>query len=56
VADAQLRREDGARAAGVAPVLPFEKDLAIAGGLLVLFAFGPGRFSIEGSKSGRALV
>ena len=28
-------------------VLHFEKDLAIAGGLLVLFAFGPGRFSFE---------
>ncbi|TCR64072.1 DoxX family protein [Bosea sp. BK604] len=25
----------------------FEKDLAIAGGLLVLFAFGPGRFSLR---------
>ena len=31
-------------------MLHFEKDLAIAGGLLALFAFGPGRFSIEGSK------
>ena len=37
-------------------VLHFEKDLAIAGGLLVLFAFGPGRFSLEGSKGGRALM
>jgi putative oxidoreductase len=32
-------------------LLHFEKDLAIAGGLLVLFAFGPGRFSIEGRYS-----
>jgi putative oxidoreductase len=31
-------------------VLHFQKDLAIAGGLLVLFAFGPGRFSIEGRR------
>jgi putative oxidoreductase len=31
-------------------LLHFEKDLAIAGGLLVLAAFGPGRFSIEGSR------
>jgi putative oxidoreductase len=31
-------------------MLHFEKDLAIAGGLLALFAFGPGRFSIEGNK------
>jgi putative oxidoreductase len=31
-------------------VLHFQKDLAIAGGLLVLAAFGPGRFSIEGSR------
>jgi putative oxidoreductase len=31
-------------------VLHFEKDLAIAGGLLVLFAFGPGRFALQGSK------
>ena len=31
-------------------LLHFEKDLAIAGGLLVLFAFGPGRFSIDGGK------
>ena len=29
-------------------VLHFEKDLAIAGGLLVLFAFGPGAWSLEG--------
>ena len=28
-------------------VLHFEKDLAIAGGLLVLFAFGPGPWSLE---------
>ena len=32
-------------------VLHFEKDLAIAGGLLVLFAFGPGRFSIDGRRA-----
>lgn len=31
-------------------VLHFQKDLAIAGGLLALFAFGPGRFSIVGSR------
>ena len=30
-------------------LLHFEKDLAIAGGLLVLVAFGPGRFSLDGS-------
>ena len=30
-------------------LLHFEKDLAIAGGLLVLAAFGPGRFSLDGS-------
>jgi putative oxidoreductase len=29
-------------------LLHFEKDLAIAGGLLVLAAFGPGRFSLDG--------
>ena len=29
-------------------VLHFEKDLAIAGGLLALFAFGPGRYSLDG--------
>jgi putative oxidoreductase len=29
-------------------LLHFEKDLAIAGGLLALFAFGPGRYSIAG--------
>ena len=28
-------------------VLHLEKDLAIAGGLLVLFAFGPGQFAID---------
>jgi len=28
-------------------VLHLEKDLAIAGGLLVLFAFGPGSYAIE---------
>ena len=28
-------------------MLHFEKDLAIAGGLLVLAAFGPGRWSID---------
>lgn len=33
-------------------VLHFEKDLAIAGGLLVLAAFGPGRFSIGGRMRG----
>ena len=31
-------------------LLHFQKDLAIAGGLLALFAFGPGRFSIEGRR------
>ena len=30
-------------------LLHFEKDFAIAGGLLVLFAFGPGRYAIGGS-------
>jgi len=29
-------------------VLHFEKDLAIAGGLLALFAFGPGRYALDG--------
>jgi putative oxidoreductase len=29
-------------------VLHFEKDLAIAGGLLLLAAFGPGRYAIGG--------
>jgi putative oxidoreductase len=29
-------------------LLHFEKDLAIAGGLLVLAVFGPGRYSIQG--------
>ncbi|KPH81000.1 hypothetical protein AE618_10105 [Bosea vaviloviae] len=32
-------------------LLHFEKDLAIAGGLLVLFAAGPGRFSIGTRES-----
>jgi putative oxidoreductase len=36
--------------AGRNQVLHFEKDLAIAGGLLVLFAFGPGRFSLDGIR------
>jgi putative oxidoreductase len=31
-------------------VLHFQKDLAIAGGLLVLMAFGPGRFSVNGMR------
>jgi putative oxidoreductase len=31
-------------------VLHFQKDLAIAGGLLVLMAFGPGRFSLDGIR------
>ena len=31
-------------------VLHFQKDLAIAGGLLVLMAFGPGRFSVNGIR------
>src|SRR5262245_61231238 len=31
-------------------VLHLEKDLAIAGGLLVLFAFGPGPYAIEARK------
>jgi putative oxidoreductase len=30
-------------------LLHFEKDLAIAGGLLVLAIAGPGRWSVEGS-------
>jgi putative oxidoreductase len=33
-------------------VIHFEKDLAIAGGLLLLFAFGPGRYALEGSRQG----
>ncbi len=33
-------------------VLHFEKDLAIAGGLLAFFAFGPGRYSIDGRRAG----
>src|SRR5882724_8439326 len=33
-------------------VLHFQKDLAIAGGLLVLTAFGPGRLSIDGRRKG----
>jgi putative oxidoreductase len=33
-------------------VLHFQKDLAIAGGLLVLMAFGPGRFSLDGRNRG----
>ena len=35
-------------------VLHFEKDLAIAGGFLVLFACGAGAWSIEGRGSGQA--
>jgi putative oxidoreductase len=31
-------------------VLHLEKDLAIAGGLLALFAFGPGRYALDGSR------
>jgi len=31
-------------------VLHLEKDLAIAGGLLVLFAFGPGKYAIKARK------
>jgi putative oxidoreductase len=30
-------------------VLHLEKDLAIAGGLLALFAFGPGQYALDGS-------
>ena len=30
-------------------LLHFEKDLAIAGGLLALFAFGAGRYSVDGA-------
>ena len=33
-------------------VIHFEKDLAIAGGLLLLAAFGPGRYALEGSRQG----
>ena len=29
-------------------LLHFEKDLAIAGGLLAFFAFGPGRYAVDG--------
>ena len=35
-------------------VLHFEKDLAIAGGLLILFACGAGSWSIDGRGSGQA--
>jgi putative oxidoreductase len=31
-------------------VLHFEKDLAIAGGLLALFAFGAGRYSVDAMR------
>ena len=31
-------------------ILHFEKDVAIAGGLLLLFAFGPGRYSVSASS------
>lgn len=34
-------------------LLHFEKDVAIAGGFLVLAAFGPGRFSIDHWRRGR---
>ena len=34
-------------------VIHFEKDLAIAGGLLVLFAFGAGRYSLDGMRQSR---
>jgi putative oxidoreductase len=34
-------------------LLHFEKDLAIAGGLLVLFAFGAGRYSVDGIRQGQ---
>lgn len=35
-------------------LLHFEKDLAIAGGFLLLAAVGPGRWSFEGWRSGLA--
>lgn len=35
-------------------LLHFEKDLAIAGGLLVLAAFGPGRYSLAGRREARS--
>jgi putative oxidoreductase len=31
----------------------FDKNLAIAGGLLVVFAFGPGRWSIDARRAPR---
>jgi putative oxidoreductase len=34
-------------------VLHFEKDIAIAGGFLVLAAFGPGGFSLDAWRRGR---
>jgi putative oxidoreductase len=35
-------------------LLHFEKDLALAGGLLALSVLGPGRYSVEGRGSNRA--
>ena len=35
-------------------MLHFEKDLAIAGGFLMLFAFGPGAWSLDKRRSYRA--
>jgi putative oxidoreductase len=34
-------------------IISFQKNLAIAGGFLVLAAFGPGRFSLDARSGGR---
>ncbi len=37
----------------VGQIIGFQKNLAIAGGLLALAAFGPGRFSVDEARGGR---
>lgn len=34
-------------------LIQFQKNLAIAGGFLMLVAFGPGRWSLDGMRAGR---